>query len=119
MRERGGGGEGRGGEGGNRIVVLQEGGVIGDFLEFGDERKTEAGRAAIAGDAFRVVLPPEEGSGVYSLTRTQKFSTWSSRDEGGGGRGLRVDRHKGHAIAAFPFLFRVATAAIAELLPVQ
>ena len=96
--------------------MLQERGVVGEFLEFGDEREGKTGRAAFAGDAFRVVLPPEEGSRVYGLTRPQDASSSSSR---GGGRGLRADGSKGHAIAAFAFCFGLATAAVAELLPVQ
>lgn len=115
MRETG-RGEGGGGARGNRIIVLQEGGVIGDFLEFGDDRETETGRAPVAGDTFRVVLAPEEGSGVYSSTRRDNASTSSRR--GGGGGGLRVGGYNGHAVAAFPS-GRVATTAVAELLPVQ
>ena len=90
--------------------------MVGEFLELGDEREGKAGGAAIAGDAFRVVLPPEDGSRVYGLTRTQDASSSSSR---GGGRGLRAGRSKGHAIAALSFDFGVATAAVAEFLPVQ
>jgi len=113
-------GGGRGGDGGRRgggrTVVLQEGGMIGEFLKFGDEREGKAGRAALAGDTLRVVLPPEEGSRVYGLTRTQDASSSSER---GGGRGLRAGRSKGHTIATFPFGFGLATAAVAELLPMQ
>lgn len=90
--------------------------MVGEFLEFGDEREGKAGRAAFTGDAFRMVLPPEERSRVYGLTRPQDASRSSGR---GGGGGLRAGRSKGHAIAAFSFGFGVATAAVAELLPVQ